>query len=358
MSKGILIWFWSGGGGGSQFAVRLAQRLARRRGADRITLSLREDDPTLPPDCNVRVLRAAVLSDRKRPLASLAGLTASAAMLEAHLRATQADVVVLAMNFTVAAPLALRLKAPLVYCAHDPLPHAGDFAVLGQRLTQDLILRRADTVVALSHYGAGLLSQRRGLAAKLRVAPLASVYAPSPRPARGSGPVRFVLAGRMIAYKGLDVLAGALKTIAERDDWRLVVAGAGPALTAAARAALAGPQVDIRPGWLDDAALEALLADADVLLAPYTEASQSGLVAQALSLGVPVLATPVGALPEQIGRGGAGWLANDATPEAFGRALRAVLDAPAERFSKASAACALAEAAWAADTWDWLSDLK
>jgi glycosyltransferase involved in cell wall biosynthesis len=52
--------------------------------------------------------------------------------------------------------------------------------------------------------------------------------------------------------------------------------------------------------WLSDAEIAAALARADVVAATHTEASQSGIVAAAFGAGRPVLATPVGALPEQV----------------------------------------------------------
>lgn len=242
MAKSFLIWFWSGGGGGSAFAVNLARRLAREYGADAVKLSLRADDPALTRAraLGLRALGADIVSDRKRPLATLARLAHARAVLAEHARGAEA--VIVAMNFAVAAPLSLQLKQKLIYCAHDPLPHPGDYAPLWQRATQKLLLARAARVVALSEYAAGLL-RARGLGAKLAVAPLASVYEPQAPHARGPGPARLLLAGRMLAYKGLDILAAALKPIAARDDWRLTIAGHGPALDAAMSGRFAHAQV-------------------------------------------------------------------------------------------------------------------
>lgn len=356
MTKRFLIWFWSGGGGGSQFAVNLARRLALRFGPDAIDLSLHADDPTLEHarQVGVRVLPAEIVSDRKRPIASLASLTASASVLAEHVR--NAETVILPMNFATAAPLSLTLVKPLVYCAHDPEPHPGDYETMAQRATQALLLRRAVRVVALSDFAAESL-KRIYPGAKLHVAPLSSVFPLQTPTPRRAGPTRFLFAGRMIAYKGLDILADALDRIADRDDWRLTMAGAGPALTQAVRRRFAHRQVDcIRGEWLEEIALESLIAECDVMLAPYRSATQSGLVAQALAHGKPCVVTPVGALAEQIGGGLAGWVAADTSGEAFAAALSSALDRASERAEKSAAAAALARAVWEGDHWDWLRE--
>ncbi len=353
MAKSFLIWFWSGGGGGNAFAVNLARRLAREYGAEAVKLSLRADDPavTRARALGLQALSADVVSARKRPLATLARLAHARAVLSEHARG--ADAIIVAMNFAAAAPLSLGLRQKLIYCAHDPAPHPGDYAPLWQRTTQALLLARAARVVALSDYAAGLL-RARGLAAKLAVAPLASVYEPQAPRARGPGPARLLLAGRMLAYKGLDILAAALDPIATRDDWRLTIAGHGPALDAAMIARLAHAQVErIAPGWLSEVALEALIAGHDVLLAPYRSATQSGVVAQAMAHGLPCVATPVGALPEQIGAGG--WIAGAADAPAFASALTQALDS--DRAEQAAAAQLLARAAWEGDHWSWLGEV-
>jgi glycosyltransferase involved in cell wall biosynthesis len=90
-----------------------------------------------------------------------------------------------------------------------------------------------------------------------------------------------------------------------------------------------------------------------VALAPYRSATQSGIVAQAMAHGKPCVATPVGALPEQVGAGG--WIAREASAEAFAASLAQALDG--DREAKARAAHAIARAVWEHDYWGWLSAL-
>lgn len=355
MKPRVLVWFWSGGGGGSQFAARLAHRLTRLLGSDYVSLSMRADDPTIETALGygVRVQRAEIVSDRRRPIATGLNLLRASATLAEHAR--DCDVVIAAMNFATAAPLALTLNKPLVFGAHDPKPHAGDYAARLQRITQGVLMRRAKVVLAFSTFTADALQQSGMPRAKLQVAPLSSVWAPrDTRRHPSSGPVRFLFLGRMIDYKGADLLADALRHIADRDDWRLTVAGHGPALTPSLKARFDLPQVEgVRPDLLSEAEINGLLESHDVMLAPYRAASQSGVVAEALAAGMPCIVTPVGALIEQIGAVG-GWAAASPTAEAFAACMRTLLDDRASINAKSEGALAVARAAWAAPYWDWL----
>jgi glycosyltransferase involved in cell wall biosynthesis len=69
-----------------------------------------------------------------------------------------------------------------------------------------------------------------------------------------------------------------------------------------------------------------LVAGADAVVLPYREASQSGVAPMAHGLGVPVVATPVGGLAEQLRDGVDGVLARDMTAQALAEAMDAAAD--------------------------------
>jgi glycosyltransferase involved in cell wall biosynthesis len=350
----VLVWFWSGGGGGSRYAVNLARRLDVRFGG--ASLSLRADDRS-ETGGDLSVLRADVVSARKRPLATLLDLAKGRRVLAEHVRAARADIVVLAMNFAAAAPLSESLRKPLVYVAHDPDPHPGDYAEALQRWTQRFLLARAEATIAASAFAAERL-RGRVREGRLHTAPLEAVLRPGAArgPLRPEAPVRFLLLGRLLAYKGLDLLEGALQRIASRTDWRLSIAGFGD--EAAARAFARFVQIDaIEARRLADAEVDALIARHDVLLAPYLSATQSGVVADASAQGMPAVATPVGALPEQLDFGKAGWLAEAASAEAYAAALVRALDARASYAEMSARAFARAQRCYGTDYWDWMPEL-
>ena len=105
--------------------------------------------------------------------------------------------------------------------------------------------------------------------------------------------------GRLRTYKGLDLLAEALRLLGPRPDMEVWVVGRGPESTAlAALRALPGVKVENR--WVPECEVSAILNWADIVVMPYREASQSGIPPTALAAGRRVVATRVGGLPEQL----------------------------------------------------------
>ena len=68
-------------------------------------------------------------------------------------------------------------------------------------------------------------------------------------------------------------------------------------------------------------------ASADAVVLPYRSATQSGVVQLAYGYGLPVIVTPVGALPDMVRPGETGWVARDSSPEGFVDAVGEFLDA-------------------------------
>jgi glycosyltransferase involved in cell wall biosynthesis len=219
------------------------------------------------------------------------------------------------------------------YIAHDAEPHPGDYALAWQRTTQDLLVRCADRIITLSASVAEQLANRIPASAlKTTVIPLETVF-PIQRNERHDMPaigetVRLLFYGRLIPYKGLDLLAHALTPLQDRTDWSLTIAGSGPLESEIRNVFASWPQVELELGWISDDRTAELFSSHHLLLCPYVEASQSGVVAQALTWALPSLVMPAGALPDQIGGEMAGAVAKAMTADAFRRALEGILDRP------------------------------
>lgn len=143
------------------------------------------------------------------------------------------------------------------------------------------------------------------------VAPMARVLViPNPAPAVKAKREKLVDAdpmllflGAIIEKKGVFDLLQAVAALRERyPRLRLVLAGTGSAQAQVlARAAALGiaPQVEM-PGWIDAAARDALLAQADVLVLPSYYEGMPMSVLEAMAAGLPVIASDVGGIPEVI----------------------------------------------------------
>jgi glycosyltransferase involved in cell wall biosynthesis len=149
------------------------------------------------------------------------------------------------------------------------------------------------------------------LATSLSVDParIAIVRNGVPRPALarrpdGSAEFTFVFLGNLLPRKGLVDLLHALALMHSRIAqpawaWRLIVAGGGDsrALRELARELGLADQVRF-VGWLNRDASSLLLGAADALVLPSYQEGLPLVLLEAASLGVPIIATPVGAVPE------------------------------------------------------------
>lgn len=195
------------------------------------------------------------------------------------------------------------------------------------------LLRRADAVFTVSKAQAAALAGRGIPAARIETAPTvldvdayaaAAVDRATARAAIGIGPeVPLVFAaGRLTRQKGFDVLLASVPAIrAAVPGVRILVAGDGPeraALEAAIRAGGLGDVVRCI-GYVDG--VSGLLAAADVVAAPSRDEGLPLLLLEALALARPVVATPVGGVPEIVEDGQTGRL----VPVDDGRALAAAI---------------------------------
>jgi glycosyltransferase involved in cell wall biosynthesis len=147
--------------------------------------------------------------------------------------------------------------------------------------------------------------------------------------------------GRLLPYKGLDLLAEALALLSDEIEVRVV--GLGPE-TGALNALRACPGVIVENRWVPETEIGALLGWSDALILPYREASQSGVAAAAVAAGRPVIATRVGGLREQLSTAPHAVLCEpDAASLAC--AIRQWLEAPIQMAPQADAAAAWRDAA-------------
>ncbi len=137
--------------------------------------------------------------------------------------------------------------------------------------------------------------------------------------------------GYVRRYKGLDLLLRAMPAILLRESsLKLLIAGEFHEDPEGYRRMIKqlGIQgsVDLRPGYLSGEQSALLFAAADAVVLPYRSATQSGVVQLAYGYGVPVIVTPVGALPEGVLHGRTGWVAPDVSREGIAAAAAEFLE--------------------------------
>jgi glycosyltransferase involved in cell wall biosynthesis len=236
---------------------------------------------------------------------------------------------------------------PLVLTAHDVLPREPR---RGQRSAQRRLYERFDALVVHSKHGRERLTGELGVDPdRVHVIPhgvfahLADVPPPPP-PFETERPVVLCF-GLMRPYKGIDVLLQAWEGIEDAELW---IAGM-PRMDIASLRAAAPPNVRFVPRFITDSELPAYFRRADLVVLPYREIDQSGVLFTALAFGKPLLLSDVGGFPE-IAATGAARTVPAGDPAALREKLRELLDDPVTRAEMAERARRAAAGPYSWDT--------
>lgn len=267
-------------------------------------------------------------------------------------RREKPDVIHLLSNNSIWLNLALPFwrGIPVVTTVHDVEVHPGDAETrsLPERATR-MIVRQSDHIVV---HGDGL---RRIATAKFaRPADTVHVLShPSIRRyadqatadglVRRAGGFSVLMFGRLYAYKGLQHLLQAEALIGDRiEDLRITIAGRGD--DPAGLAHLMGNPAcyDLHHRFIKDAEVAQLFLNADLIVLPYTEASQSGVLNVAAAFGKPVVVTDVGELGATVRTYGMGLVVPPNDPAQLADALVQMAQNPTTRARYADAAQAWA----------------
>src|SRR3954471_15697928 len=140
-------------------------------------------------------------------------------------------------------------------------------------------------------------------------------------------PALVVFLGRLEASKGIyDLLDAVAALRAEVPELRLACAGDGDRIGVARYAERLGIADAVKfTGWVGPSGKRALLEHAAVFALPSTSEGLPVSLLEAMSAGVPVVATPVGGVPEVVSDGASGFLVAPGDKGALERALRRLL---------------------------------
>jgi glycosyltransferase involved in cell wall biosynthesis len=229
------------------------------------------------------------------------------------------------LDLLMAAALKL-LGTRIVVVVHEADAHPGDGFPL-QMALQRTLCRWADGLAVLSSHVAAQL-RREDYSAPLILFehPPFAFTLPATPAGRSPGPPRLLLFGRLLPYKGLDLLAETIRALPPGADLAIRVVGHGPE-SPDLDALRACRPVSVENRWVPETEIGAVLGWSDAVILPYREASQSGVAAAAMAAGRPVIATRVGGLREQLSDSGSAILC-EPTPESLARAIMLWLETP------------------------------
>ena len=220
-----------------------------------------------------------------------------------------------------------RAEALYIPIVHDAAAHPGDPTGWANPLIARTVAK-ADLVITLSEAVARqLLAARRIPRAKLRtlfLPDLSYQQMPTKLQAQKGEAKRLLFLGRLMKYKGLSMFLDAVELLRKENIAVSVgVFGEGNIDDSLPRLRELGAEVVNR--WLSSEEIADALGRFGVVVLPYLEASQSAVAATAFGAGLPVVATPVGGLVEQVIDGHNGVLADSCSATDFALAIRRLL---------------------------------
>jgi glycosyltransferase involved in cell wall biosynthesis len=330
----VLIWYWGRKGAGPVYAQELMRALAAQpdvevSGSIAAGSELRQATEAL----GLPLALVPTYHDlRSFALASLR-LPWLRREFQNFLRQGQFDVVLSTMSHSWT-PFVLdcigKAGAAYVPVLHDAMPHPGESQPLWRwRRRRELAF--ADRVICLSqNVATGVTAATDYPQDKISIIPYGvpaiSGLLPMPRVFPQQRNFRFMFFGRIMDYKGLDLALKAYAQLRQQAvPLELWLVGAGD-LTPYQALLQGQTGLTIINRWIKEEEIAGFLNEADAILLPYREASQSGVTSQAYAAGLPVVATPAGGLKEQVIEGKTGFLAEQISAEALAVAMQKLLD--------------------------------
>lgn len=225
------------------------------------------------------------------------------ASLYKYIKKNKIDVAICTMPGPMDLIMAITLKLldiPYVVVVHDVHPHPGDGYVF-QHFLQKILIKKSRLTVTFSKYIYKQLLAVDFVPTSQIIEgwhPPFSYTTHNSKQSTSGTEIKLLNFGRLLLYKGLDLLEEALDQVSSSKAYNLRIVGHGPKNPLLDRLNKRN-NVSVENRWVPEEEIAELMQWADVVILPYREASQSGIAATALAFGKPILITNVGGLAEQ-----------------------------------------------------------
>ena len=211
---------------------------------------------------------------------------------------------------------------------HDVSSHVGE-EKLRYRWNKWLFRRYSDRIIVHGNHLKKKIVNEDGIPEeKVHVIPHGnySLYSRWRKLTISEGKENVLFFGRLWKYKGLEYLIRAEPLISrEIPELKIVVAVHGEPFSKYEEFIVNKDKFNVIERYIPNEEVAELFQRASVVVLPYIEASQSGVLNIAYSFGKPVVVTDVGALPEVVDHGKTGFIVPPKDPKALAEAIVTLL---------------------------------
>ena len=197
----------------------------------------------------------------------------------------------------------------------------------------DRLFSHSERIVVMGRYWADVITDRLPQTNnKIVTIPNATPTSSSAHVPAADDRVRITFLGQLGARKGTPHLIAALGRLAHRQDWTATIAGDGEVSESREQVGqhLIADRVLV-PGWLELRERDRLLRNTDILVLPSLAENLPMVIMEAFARGIPVISTPVGAIPEVIEHGRNGLMVPVGDEGKLAEALEQLIEDPVLR---------------------------
>lgn len=254
--------------------------------------------------------------------------------------------------------LGIFRKFPMVTTVHDVVRHPGERGLWAiPNFAYPLQWKWADQVIVHAKPAKKKLIEKNGRSTDaVNVIPIGvyDFYRKIAKEIKPERPKTVLFFGRIWGYKGLEYLIKAEPLISkEIPDLQIVIAGHSENFDKYEQMMVNRNKFEVHNYRIPNEDVAGFFQEASIVVLPYIEASQSGVVPVAYAFGKPVVVTNVGGLPECVQDGQSGFLVPPADEYCLAKAIIKVLNDDALRNNMGKKAVQIAETDL---SWERISD--
>lgn len=227
-------------------------------------------------------------------------------------------------------------KSKTIIAMHDVVNHSNTAFDKLTTFGKKLLIGKFDTFLTYSKPQAAILREKYGKK-KVYTIPLPLIgFGDMPAVQKPAGMKTFLFFGFILHYKGLDLLLQAINTLAEkRQDFRLIIAGRSADWEEQYAPLIRHPErVSAHIGFIENHDIPAYFAQADYLVLPYRDTTQSGPLMIAYNYNIPVLASNAEGFHEFFREGTTGYMFDLAKQGDLERVLNEAIDRPEKEYNE------------------------
>jgi len=203
-------------------------------------------------------------------------------------------------------PLAMILikifipKSEIYYISHDAVIHPGEKNAKLQYQIMQIEIALSNKIITLTQNVKEIISKKWKAKEIIVLEHPAYDFGKVEKTRELSSVPTFLFFGRIVEYKGLDLFVNAINIFKEKvKNFKVIIAGSGEIKKETLEKITKINNIELINRYIDEKEIPEIWDKSDICVLPYTEASQSGVIAIAVNKAMPCIIMPVSGLVEQ-----------------------------------------------------------